>query len=87
MYQVFEALGSGLVCLLWAILGDFPADFYTIPQAFKCLMNIMICIHQIKSCKLLSPTCIEALDKNPVKIQIRVLVSRDACHNQDGHAQ
>ena len=47
----------------------------------------MICIHQIKSCKLLSPTCIEALDKNPVKIQIRVLVSTDACHDQDGRAQ
>ena len=48
-------------------------------------MNIMICIHQIKSCKLLSPTCIEALDKNLVKT--RVLVSTDACHNQDGRAQ
>ena len=23
MYQAFEALGSGLVCLLWAIIGDF----------------------------------------------------------------
>ena len=28
IYQVFEALGSGLVCLLWAILGDFPVAFY-----------------------------------------------------------
>ena len=41
----------------------------------------------IKSRKLLSPSCIEAEDKNPIEIQIRVLVFTDARHNQDGRAQ
>ena len=37
MYQVFEALGSDLVCLLWVILGDFPVAFYML-----IYMNIFI---------------------------------------------
>ena len=94
MYQVFEALGSGLVCLLWAILGDFPVAFYMLilinkfmvsmqninPSTFKCLMNIIFSIHQLNLTHYYPPSCIKAVDKNLVKIQICVLET-DACHN------
>ena len=64
----------------------FPCKI-SIPQAFKCLMNIIICIHQLNLTNSYPPSCIEVVDKNPVKIQIRDLVSTDARHNQDGRAQ
>ena len=57
------------------------------PIRFKCLINIIICIHKLNLTNYYPPSCIEALDKNPVKIQICVLVSMDAHHSQDGRAQ
>ena len=59
----------------------------SIPQAFKCLINITIYNHQLNLSNYYPLSCIEAVDKNPVKIQIRVLVFTDARHNQDGRAQ
>ena len=56
-------------------------------------MCVRVCVMSnacvtLNGCELAGlPTCIEALDKNAVKIQICVLVSTDACHNQDGHAR
>ena len=38
--QVFEALVSGLVCLLWAILGNFPVKFYMLIYMNKFMVSM-----------------------------------------------
>ena len=54
MYQVFEALGSGLVCMLWAILGGFRgrilhADSYKFRVSMQNINPSSINAHLMKT--------------------------------------